>query len=133
MQRDDTASTVILWLARLFMLGFVVQLFLASLGMMGAESYEAHKSVGFTAMHLISLLVLIAAVAGPNRKRDWPLGLGFFVLVTITIFLAGARDDHPWIAAFHPLFALGSTAFAGFIAMRVRGGRPPAHASQPAA
>ena len=132
--KRPAALTVVMALTGLFLLGFLVQLFLASLGMMGAESYEAHKGFGFTVMHGLSLLIFIATLVSPTRKRDAPWGLLFFLLVTGVIALAGAFPKHPWVAAFHPISALAVTAVAFWLHMRARqGGVPAAQTSAPAA
>jgi hypothetical protein len=126
MSKRPAALTVVMALTGLFVIGFLVQLFLASLGMMGAESYKAHEDFGFTVMHALSFLVFIATVVSPTRKRDAPLGFAFFLLVTGVIILAGQHDKHPWVAAFHPISALAVTGMAFWLHMRARhgGGEP---------
>jgi hypothetical protein len=122
MSKRPAALTVVMALTGLFVIGFFVQLFLASLGMMGAESYKAHEDFGFTVMHALSLLIFIATVVSPTRKRDAPFGFAFFLLVTGVIVLAGQHEHHPWVAAFHPISAFAVTGMAFWLHMRARQG-----------
>ena len=55
-------------LALLFLAGAVVQFFLAGLGVFGETSYDAHKIWGGV-LTVVSLVVLILAIAGRGRRR----------------------------------------------------------------
>jgi hypothetical protein len=120
------------WLALLIGIGIIVQVFLAGLGIFGAESFEAHKSFGFI-LHGLTILVFLLALAGPRTGRTIGMGFGLAALVTIQIALVGARDDAPGVAALHPvlaLFALGLAFHIGMPALsRRRGSSAPRPAS----
>jgi hypothetical protein len=120
------------WLALLIGIGIVVQVFLAGLGIFGAESFHAHTEFGGI-LHGLTILVFLLAIAGPRTARTIGMGFGLAVLVTIQIALVGARDDAPGLAALHPvlaLFALGLTFHIGMPALSRRRGASaprPAH------
>jgi hypothetical protein len=119
------------WLALLIAVGIVVQVFLAGLGIFGAESFEAHKSFGFI-LHGLTILVFVLALAGPRTKRTIGMGFGLALLVTIQISLVDARDDAPGIAALHPVLALFALGLAFHIGMPAISRRPGASAPRPA-
>jgi len=104
----------------------VVQVFLAGLGMFGAESFEAHRSFG-NALQGLTAVLLILAIIGPRTTRDIAMAAGLVVLVTIQIGLVGARDDAPGLAALHPVLALFTMGLAVHMGLHVlRGRRVPA-------
>ena len=109
----------------------VVQFFLAGLGIFGASSFAAHESVGY-ALHGITLLVLLLAVAGPRTGRDIGMGVVLLVIATLQVYLPTARGDVPELAAVHPLLALFLLGLASHIGSRylgrgrVRGSAAPA-------
>src|SRR3954452_14574730 len=116
------------WLALLIAVGIVVQVFLAGLGIFGAESFEAHETFGGI-LHGLTILVFLLAIAGPRTGRTIGMGFGLAALVTIQISLVGARDDAPGLAALHPvlaLFALGLAVHMGLHALRTRRAVPAA-------
>ena len=51
-------------LAWLFVLAVAIQFLLAGLGVLGGESMEAHRQWGFIVLHLIPILMFIAAIVG---------------------------------------------------------------------
>ena len=116
------------WLALLIAIGIIVQVFLAGLGIFGAESFDAHEEFGGI-LHGLTILVFLLAIAGPRTARTIGMGFGLAVLVTIQIALVGARDDAPGVAALHPvlaLFALGLAFHIGMPALnRGRGASAP--------
>jgi hypothetical protein len=119
------------WAALLIALGAVVQFFLAGVGVFGAGSFDAHESLGWS-LHTASVVVLIAAIVGPRTRRAIVLALVFVVVFTIQVMLPGARDDSPWIAAFHPLLALAVLGLAVHIGMPAISRRRAASAPPPA-
>ena len=119
------------WLALLIAIGVVVQVFLAGLGIFGAESFEAHKTFGFI-LHLLTILVFLLAIAGPRTKRTIGLGFGLALLVTIQISLVDARDSAPGLAALHPVLALFALGLASHIGMPAISRRRGASAPRPA-
>jgi hypothetical protein len=111
----------------------VLQFFLAGLGIFGAESFDAHKSVGFI-LHGITILVFLLAIAGPRTGQDIGMGFVLAALTTLQISLPSLRDDAPWLAAFHPVLALLVLGLAAHIGRRYIGAGPAAGDSgEPAA
>jgi hypothetical protein len=107
----------------------LVQFLLAGEGIFGASSFDAHENVGYT-LHAITILVFLLAIAGPRTGRDIGLGFALAALTTLQISLPSLRDDHPGLAAFHPLLALFVLGLAAHIGMRYLG---PGRASGPPA
>ena len=110
------ATAVYHWVALLILAGGVVQFLLAGAGVFGAESFEAHKSLGWI-LHTASIIVVIAAIVGPRTQRAIVLSIALFVVFTIQVMLPGAQDDAPWVAAFHPVLALAVLGLAAQIGM----------------
>ena len=99
------ATTAYYGLGLLIALGIVVQVFLAGLGVFGAESFKAHENFGWM-LHTAAIVVFLLALLGPRTGRTIGLGFGLLALMTIQIFFVGARDDTPGLAALHPVLAL---------------------------
>jgi len=119
------------WLALLIAVGIVVQVFLAGLGIFGAESFKAHENFGFI-LHALTVLVFLLAIAGPRTGRTIGMGVGLALLVTIQISLVDARDDAPGVAALHPVLALFALGLAFHIGMPALSRRRGASAPRPA-
>ena len=109
------------WIALVIAAGVVVQFFLAGVGVFGADSFDAHKSVGWM-LHSASILILIAAIIGPRDRKSILMSIAFIVVFTIQVMLPGAQDDSPWLAAFHPVLALAVLGIAANIGGRYIGG-----------
>jgi hypothetical protein len=122
------ATAVHHWVALLIAVGAVVQFFLAGVGVFGADSFDAHKGLGWS-LHTASIVVLLAAIVGPRTRHAIVLSIVFIVVFTIQVLLPGARDDSPWIAAFHPVLGLAVLGLAAHLGMpaisRRRGGSAP--------
>jgi hypothetical protein len=58
------ARRILTGLAWLYVLGIVVQFFLAGLGLLGGESMTAHSDFGWSVLHLFPILLIIAAAVG---------------------------------------------------------------------
>ena len=82
-----------------------MQVFLAGLGIFGAESFDAHEGFGWM-IHTAAILLFILALIGPRTGRAIGMSFALLALMTVQIMLVGARDDTPWVAAFHPMLAL---------------------------
>jgi hypothetical protein len=115
-------------LALLIAAGVVVQVFLAGLGIFGAESFDAHESFGWM-LHTAAVVLFLLALLGPRTRRTIGLAFGLLVLMTVQIMLVGARDDTPWLAALHPVLALFVLGLALHIGMPLLSRRraAPAH------
>lgn len=108
------------WVARLLLLGLIIQVYLATAPFFGvAVSFQPHRSLGYALSILVGLLVVLALVGrlGGNLIRLSSLLVFLFV---IQITLPTLRGDVPWIAALHPVNALA------LIAVSVRIARPRA-------
>ena len=87
----------------LFLVGVVVQFFLAGLAAFGETDWDLHETLGFTAVHLVSLLVFVAALVGWIGRNAILANLLIPVLTTLQVALPEADG---WIAALHPVNAL---------------------------
>jgi hypothetical protein len=119
------------WLALLIAIGIVVQVFLAGLGIFGAESFDAHEGFGWS-LHTASILVFLLALAGPRTARTIGMGFALPALLTIQISLVSLRDDAPGLAALHPVLALFALGLAFHIGMPAISRRRGASAPRPA-
>jgi hypothetical protein len=107
----------------------VVQFFLAGVGVFGADSFDAHKGLGWM-LHTASILILIAAIIGPRDRKSILFSIAFIVVFTIQTMLPGT--DEPWVQAFHPLLALVVLGMAAHIGMPAISRRRAASAPRPA-
>ena len=109
-------------------IGGIVQVFLAGLGIFGAESFSAHEGFGWT-LHTTAIVVFLLSLLGPRTPRAIGMGFGLLALMTIQIMLVGTRDDTPGLAALHPVLALFVIGLAFQIGMplvsRRRGASAP--------
>ncbi len=114
----DTARKIFVWLAWLFVLATVIQFLLAGLGVLGGESMEAHRQWGFIVLHLIPILMLIAAIVGRMGRAV----LGLTALLFLLVFLQPLFADpalHPrWLRSLHVLNALFIFALGYHLAQR---------------
>ena len=122
------ATTAYAAIALLIAVGVIVQVFLAGLGIFGAESFDAHEGFGWM-LHTAAIVVFLLALLGPRTGRAIGLSFGLLVLMTIQIMLVNARDDTPYLAALHPTLALFVLGLAFHIGMplvsRRRGASAP--------
>jgi predicted DNA repair protein MutK len=94
---------VLVWI---YLAAVLYQVFLAGMGLFGAErDFEAHRSLGYL-IHLMPVpLILVAAIARVgSRLLLWTAAL--FVVQGIQPLLPMMREDLPWAAALHPVLAL---------------------------
>jgi hypothetical protein len=124
-------TTAYLWLALLITIGIIGQVFLAGLGIFGAESFDAHEGFGW-ALHTAAILLFLLALIGPRTRAAIGMSFGLLALMTVQILLVGARDDTPWVAAFHPVLALFVLGLAFHIGMPALSRRGAASAPRPA-
>jgi hypothetical protein len=125
----STARRVRLWLTAVFIVGVLVQVYLAGRGIFGVSNFDAHKEVG-NAIHGVSALILIATLFGTDMRNRTDVGLALALLVLTTIQMAIGSRDHPDVAAFHPVNAfLIMGAAAGILARDRRLSAPPPSAA----
>lgn len=104
-------------LAWAFLLGLVAQVFVAGLGLFaGSGNWETHVNLGWT-IHLLPLLVLLAAALSRAGRRHWQWALALAAVVFVIPILALFRFDVPVLAAFHPVGAL-IAAWLGIVVAR---------------
>lgn len=116
------------WVAGLFALGVLLQAFLAGAALPnlgGSGDFSAHVAVGYTAMGIIALVVLILAGLGrADRVQIWG-SVALFVLYIVQTLLPPLRGSAPILAALHPVNAIVLFVLAGW--MTVRELRPAAN------
>ena len=105
------------WLTVLFLVALVVQFFLAGLGVFGAESFEAHRTLGYALQGGAIILLLLALVGRLGRSVVWPIAL-LVVLAIVQSLLAAAKDDARYLAALHVVNALAIVVLAQLVAYR---------------
>jgi hypothetical protein len=91
--------------AWLFLVGVLVQVFLAGVGIFELADWTAHVSLGWALGSAPILLVLFALVARVRRSTVL-LTVGLMMAGIIQPELAAARTDAPVVAALHPVNAL---------------------------
>ena len=95
-----------LTLAWLFVLAVAVQFLLAGLGVLGGQSLDPHRQWGFTALHLIPVLMIIAAIVGRMGRTTIVLTVALLLLVFLQPLFASAELDPTWLRSLHVLNAL---------------------------
>lgn len=99
--------------------GLVLQVYLAGVGLFGAESLDLHREFGFM-LELPIFLMLILALVGRLGRRVIGMTAVLVVLMIIQAQILPALDgDLAWVAALHPVNAL---ALMGLSANLGRGG-----------
>ena len=105
-------------LAWLFVLAVAIQFLLAGLGVLGGESIEAHRQWGFIVLHLIPILMLIAALVGRMGRTVLVPTVVLFVLVFLQPLFADPELDPRWLRSLHVLNALFIFALGYHLAQR---------------
>ena len=98
--------------AGVFVVGVVVQVFLAGVGLFGAGDMVGHVNFGYL-LSIVPFLSLLLAWPARVGGRTAALCAGLLVATQVQTFLPLLRDDAPLVAAVHPvnallLFGLGS-------------------------
>src|SRR5919201_1322425 len=115
------ARKIYFWLAWLFVVAVGVQFLLAGLGVLGGESIEAHRQWGFIVLHLVPILMVIAAIVGRMGRTVLILTGALFLLVFVQPFFADPELDPQWLRSFHVLNALFISALGIHLIQRGRG------------
>jgi Family of unknown function (DUF6220) len=114
------ARKVFVGLAWLFVLAVAIQFLLAGLGVLGGESLEAHRQWGFIVLHLIPILMFIAAMVGRMGRTVLGLTAALFLLVFLQPLFADPELDPRWLRSIHVLNALFIFALGFHLAQRGR-------------
>jgi hypothetical protein len=97
------ARSAHLVLAWLLVVGLVVQIFLAGLGVFaGASNFATHRDTGYL-LQVLPFLLIITAAVGRLGRRQIVLALVIFALFIVQSILVAMRETSPAIAALHPL------------------------------
>ena len=134
------ARAVLKYFIALYIVGVVVQIFLAGEGIFGADgsptdddeskTLDPHRLLGWIMTEPLALLLLITALLAwlPNKRdRTLSIVLPFILFVQLILPSAGR-----WVAAFHPLNAILILGILGFLARQLWRPQPEVEA-QPAA
>ena len=105
-------------LAWLVVLAVAILFLLGGLGVLGGESMEAHRQWGFIVLHLIPILMLIAAIVGRMGRNVLALTGVLFLLVFVQPLFADAQLDPRWLRSLHVLNALFVFALGYHLAQR---------------
>ena len=88
----------------LFMMGIAVQFLLAGYGLFeNRDGFDVHETLGYTVMHWIPILILLAGLLIWRPLADLVLSVAIGVLGAVQPVLADAGD---WAGVFHPVNAL---------------------------
>jgi hypothetical protein len=114
----DVARKIFVGLAWLFVLAVAIQFLLAGLGLLGGESLEPHRQWGFIVLHLIPILMLIAAIVGRMGRTVIVLTVVLFLLVFLQPLFVDPELDPRWLRSLHVLNALFIFALGHHLAQR---------------
>ncbi|HEX7171264.1 MAG TPA: DUF6220 domain-containing protein [Candidatus Limnocylindria bacterium] len=103
--------------AALFVVGVVVQVFLAGVGLFGAGDMAGHVDFGYL-LSVVPLLPLLLAWPARAGGRTAALCAGLLVATQVQTFLPLLRDDAPLVAALHPVNALLVFGLGLMVALR---------------
>jgi Family of unknown function (DUF6220) len=112
------ARKIFVGLAWLFVLAVAIQFLLAGLGLLGGESLEPHRQWGFIVLHLIPILMLIAAIVGRMGRTVIVLTVVLFLLVFLQPLFVDPELEPRWLRSLHVLNALFIFALGYHLAQR---------------
>jgi hypothetical protein len=81
---------------------------------------ELHRTWGFTVLHLIPILMVIAALVGRMGRTVLVLTGALFLLVFLQPLFADAGLDPRWLRSLHVLDALFIFTLGFYLAQRTR-------------
>ena len=91
------------------------------LGVLGGESIEAHRQWGFIVLHLVPILMFIAAIVGRMGRSVLMLTGALFLLVFVQPVFADPGLDPQWLRSLHVFNALFIFALGALLTQRGRG------------
>ena len=107
MRARTGAYTALFVVASIFIVGLVVQVFLAGLGVFDSPSaFLTHTTWGYLIEWLTLVMLLIAAFGRLGRLLIGLTALTLLQMVLQSLFVA-VRDDFPMVAALHPVNGFG--------------------------
>ncbi len=116
----STGRKIRLAIMGLFLLGILVQFYLAGRGVFRAsENFEAHEALGWM-LHTATFVILILTVAIKDLRNRVDIGLAVALFVLATIQGLIATYETPGLGALHPVNALLVTGAAAGILARDR-------------
>jgi hypothetical protein len=111
------ARVVFYGLAVIYLLGVVVQFFLAGLGVFGTTSYDAHRALGF----LLGLVAVVLLVLAFGAKLPRPLtGLALLLVLLNIVQVVLIQVDIEEVRALHLVNALAIGLVANMLVHRSR-------------
>ena len=111
------AGLIHLVAAWLLVVGLLVQVFLAGMGIFDdASSFATHRDFGHLLEILPVILLVTAIVAGYGRWRALA-GVGLLALLFLQTILVLQRDSAPVVAALHPVNGFLLLLAAAIVAM----------------
>lgn len=110
------ANTGAYYLAMLFALLGIVQIFLAGSGMFGHD-FEMHVMVG-RILASLAILVLILALVARSSKLAIAGAFGLLLMIVSTTMLSSMGWDNKWLGGLHALLGITSVILAETLAKR---------------
>ena len=111
------ARRILLVVSWLYVLGVIVQFFLAGLGSLGGDDFEAHEAMGYAALHFSPILILVVAYLGKVSRTTILLALALVVVAFVQPFWVTSFQGET-LGAMHVLGALVIFTLAHHIAQR---------------
>jgi Family of unknown function (DUF6220) len=100
---QSIARNAYLVLAWLFVVGLLVQVFLAGRGVFDSPlQFETHRDFGFALSAIPIVLLVVGIVAGVGRRLA-AFAIVAFLLFILQSVLVAFRESSPMIAALHPV------------------------------
>ena len=103
-------------LIALYTVALVVQIFLAGLGVFGAdgsptedeasETLDLHRGIGHILTQPVALLILIVCLIARPGRKILPITAAMFVMGIVQVVLAVSGEDLPFLGGLHALNAL---------------------------
>src|SRR5215211_3267620 len=135
------ARAILKYFIPLYLVGVIIQIFLAGEGIFGADgsptdddqsaTLDPHRLLGWILTEPLALLLLITALLAwlPNKRaRTLSIALPFILWIQLILPSAGR-----WVAACHPLNAILILGILGFLARQLWRLQPEAETeAQPA-